>query len=171
MKLAPISIDDLQLRVHHLWDKQWPLLTSGDFEKHDFNTMTVGWGSVGTIWGRPFVQVFVRPSRHTYSFIDRYDNFTLSALPETYRKALSLLGSKSGRDGNKIADAGLTPVASTTISSPTFAEAELVIECRKIYWQDLDQSHFLDANVESRNYAKGDFHRIYFGEITAVLAR
>lgn len=171
MTLSPLHIDDLQIRSHHLFNTQWLLLTCGDFSKNDYNTMTVSWGSLGTIWNRPFAQVFVRPSRYTYTFIDRYDNFTLSALPETYRKALSLLGSKSGRDGDKIAESGLTPIASTTVSSPAFAEAELVIECRKIYWQDMDKTHFLDAQIESRNYAKGDFHRIYFGEITAVLAR
>lgn len=171
MTFSPLPIDDLQVRSHHLFDKQWLLLTCGDFSTNDYNTMTVSWGSLGTIWNRPFAQVFVRPSRHTYTFIDRYDNFSLSAFPESYRKALNLLGSKSGRDGDKIAESGLTPIASSTISSPAFAEAELVIECKKIYWQDMDPAHFLDPQVKPRNYAKDDFHRIYFGEILAILAR
>ena len=41
-------------------------------------------------------------------------------------------------------EAGLTPQAAAQVAAPVFAEAELVIECRKLYWQDLDPAHFLD---------------------------
>ena len=119
------------------------------------------------MWGKPFAQVFVRPSRYTYEFMVKYDTFTLCAFPETYRKALELLGSKSGRDGNKIAEAGLTPIASTQVAAPGFAEADLIIECRKIYWDDLDPARFLDPSIE-RNYPQKAYHRIYFGQIVAI---
>ena len=162
-----IPFDQFFVRAHHLWDKQWMLLTSGDFAEGRFNTMTVGWGSLGTMWGRPFAQVVVRPIRYTYEFMERYDTFTLCAFPERYRKALQLLGTKSGRDGDKIAEAGLTPIASTQVVAPGFAEADLVIECRKIYWNDLDPTHFLDPGIE-RNYPHKHYHRVYFGQIMAV---
>lgn len=143
------------------------LLTNGDFTAGHFNTMTVGWGSLGVMWGRPFVQVVVRPTRYTYEFMEQYDTFTLCAFPEAYRQALQLLGTKSGRDGDKIAEAGLTPIASTLIPAPGFAEAGLIVECRKIYWQDMDPAHFLDLTIE-KHYAKKDYHRIYFGEVVAI---
>ncbi len=162
-----IPVAELLVRPHQLWNGQWLLLTSGDFAEGQFNTMTVGWGSIGTMWGRPFAQVVVRPTRYTYEFMERYDTFTLCAFAEKYRQALQLLGTRSGRAGDKIAEAGLTPLASTVVSAPGFAEAELIIECRKSYWDDLDATHFLEAFI-ARNYTQKDYHRIYFGEIVAV---
>jgi flavin reductase (DIM6/NTAB) family NADH-FMN oxidoreductase RutF len=87
--------------------------------------------------------------------------------PPSTTEALKLLGTKSGRDGDKIAESGLTPCAATTVAAPAFAQAELVIECRKMYWQDMDPTHFLDAGI-AENYAAKDYHRIYWGEIVAV---
>ncbi|NOZ60605.1 MAG: flavin reductase family protein [Calditrichaeota bacterium] len=152
-----------------IWANQWLLLTSGDFKTGKFNTMTVAWGSFGEMWNKPFAQVVVRPTRHTFEFMEKFDTFTLTAFPEKYRNALSLLGTKSGRDGDKIKEAGLTPIESKKVAAPTFAEAELVIECRKIYWQDFDPSHFWDKGIE-KNYPLKDYHRIYFGEIVSVQA-
>jgi len=167
MNRKPIDFNNLQLRSHHLWAEQWLLLTSGDFAQRRYNGMTVAWGSFGTMWGKPFAQVVVRPSRYTFEFMESYDTFTLCAFPDDHRKALQLLGSKSGRDGDKIGESGLTPTASTVVAAPCYAEAELAIECRKIYWQEMDASHFLDPTID-RNYPQQDYHRIYFAEIVAV---
>jgi len=167
MNLEPIKIQDLDLNIFNQFDKRWFLLTCGDFETGKFNTMTISWGSLGTVWDRPFAQVFVRPTRHTFEFMNQYDSFTLSAFNKTYKSSLDLLGSKSGRDGDKIADSGLTPVKSSEVKSPCFKEAELVIECRKMYWQVLDPSHFLFANIEHK-YPRKDYHCVYFGEVMAV---
>ena len=167
MTRKPISFEDLCVNVHLIWRKQGMLLTSGDFAAGHFNTMTVGWGSLGVMWGRPFVQVVVRPTRYTYGFMEQYESFTLCAFPEACRQALQILGTKSGRDGDKIAEAGLTPIVSTQVSAPGFAEADLVVECRKMYWQDMDPSHFLDPAIEN-HYAKKDYHRITFGEVVAI---
>lgn len=166
-KLNPIAADHLLIRPHHLWSAQWLLLTAGDFAAGAFNTMAVGWGSFGTMWGKPFAQVVVRPGRHTRIFMDQYDTFTLCAFPERYRPAVKLLGTKSGRDGNKIEESGLTPVAASRVAAPAYAEAELVIECRKIYWQDMHPANFLDPAI-AKNYPQKDYHRIYFGEMLAV---
>ncbi|MCR4438443.1 MAG: flavin reductase [bacterium] len=164
---VPIPPDDLCLKAIDLWTNRWLLLTSGDFRAGHFNSMTVAWGSIGQMWDRPFAQVVVRPSRYTYGFMERYPTFTLCAFPEAYRGALELLGSKSGRDGDKIAEAGLTPQAASVVAAPCFAEADLVIECRKMYWDDLAPERFGDAAIASL-YPRGDYHRVYFGEILAV---
>jgi flavin reductase (DIM6/NTAB) family NADH-FMN oxidoreductase RutF len=143
------------------------LLASGDFRAGSYNAMTIGWGSFGVMWNRPFVQVAVRPTRYTYEFMNRFETFTLSAYPAAFKKALALLGSKSGRDGDKIAESGLHPEASLQVAAPSFAEADLVVECRKIYWQDLDPANFLEPGIMGQ-YPGRDFHRIYFGEIVAA---
>jgi len=164
-----MPIQDLIVRPFHLWAERWFLLAAGDFAAGDYNAMTVSWGSLGTMWGRPFVQIVVRPTRHTFGFLERHDTFTLSAFDERYRDALNLLGSRSGREGDKIAAAGLTPAASAHVAAPSFAEADLVLECRKIYWQDFEPRRFLDPSI-ARLYEAQDYHRAWFGEILAVFA-
>ncbi len=167
MTREPIPFDELQAAPLHIWAKQWLLLTCGDFASGDFNTMTVGWGSLGTMWGKPFAQIVVRPGRYTYEFTERFDHFTLSAFPKSHRKALTLLGTKSGRDGDKLSETDLTPIASAEVASPGFAEAELILECRKIYRQMMDPAGFLDPGIE-KNYPIKDYHMIYYGEILAA---
>ncbi|MFH1355516.1 MAG: flavin reductase family protein [bacterium] len=162
-----INIKDFTTQAFDIWENRWFLLTAGDFEKNDFNTMTVAWGSFGTMWTMPFVQAVVRPTRYTYEFMEKYDHFTLSAFPKEFKKDLTLLGTKSGRDGDKIAETKLTPMASEHIASPTFKEADLVIEAQKIYWQDMDSANFLDPLIEKK-YPKKDYHRIYFGKVLGV---
>ena len=159
--MKPIDIKDFSPRIFHLFDEQWLLLACGDFRKKHFNAMTVSWGSLGIIWNRPFVQVVVRPTRYTFEFMNRYETFTVCAFEDQYREALNLLGSKSGRDGDKIADSGLTPVAAQKVASPGFEEAELVLECRKLFWQDIDHSHFVDTSIEEY-YPEKDYHRMFF---------
>ena len=167
MTRAAIPFGDLAVKAHHLWAEQWMVLAAGDFGEGRFNGMAVGWGSLGTMWGKPLAQVVVRPGRYTHEFMEQYETFTLCAFPEACRSAVQLLGTKSGRDGDKISESGLTPAASSEVAAPCFAEAELVMECRKIYWQDMDPAHFLDPATE-RNYPQKDYHRIYFGEIVAI---
>ncbi len=152
----------LQVKSAGIWLKQWFVLTSGTFE--DFNAMTVGWGSIGGIWGRPFVQVVVRPGRHTFQYLEKYPTFTLCAFSANYKNTLMMMGTKSGRDCDKLAESGLTIVASKVVDAPFYREAELVLECRKTYWQDMNPGNFLSGYIEG-NYPDKDYHRIYFGEI------
>lgn len=167
MKLHDIKPADLAVRPHDIWANKWFVLAAGDFRRQQFNAMAVGWGAFGTMWGRPFAMAVIRPTRYTYTFAERYDTFTLCAFPEKFRPAVQLLGSKSGRDCDKIAEAGLAPVAASKVDAPAFAEAELIIECRKIYFDDIDPANFLDRSIDT-NYQQKDYHRMYFGEIVAV---
>jgi flavin reductase (DIM6/NTAB) family NADH-FMN oxidoreductase RutF len=129
--------------------------------------MTVSWGSIGMIWNKPFVQVVVRPTRYTFGFMQTFSDFTLCAFDEEYREALSLLGSKSGRDFDKISSSKLTPIPSQKVSAPAFAEANLVIECRKIYQASFNPEHFIDPEIV-KCYTENDFHTSYFGEILSI---
>jgi len=165
--LIEINPYDFNLKINDLWDNHWFLLTVGDFASGDFNTMTVSWGSLGIMWNKPFAMVVVRPTRYTFGFINRFPDFTLSTFPAEYRKDLSLLGKKSGRDGDKIAKTRLHPIASQKVKSPAFAEAELILECRKTYWDDMNPEHFLEPSIR-KNYEKHDEHRIYFGEVLRI---
>ncbi len=165
MARSRIGATNLRIDAINLWLNRWCLLTSGD--KNNHNTMTIGWGSIGAMWGKPFIQVVVRPQRYTFEFMEKYSTFTVSVLPLQYREAMQIIGSKSGRDSDKVKESGLTVVNSEIVEAPAFKEAELVFECKKNYWQDMDSSHFLDNAILDK-YAAKDYHRIYFGEILAV---
>ena len=161
------SIDPKQLQenVFSLIGDQWTLITAGTPDH--CNTMTASWGGVGVLWNANVTFSFVRPSRYTYTFMEQEKYYTLSFFGADCRRALQLCGSKSGRDIDKVAETGLTPV----FDAPAyFAEAELVLVCRKLYTQDLDTDRLLDPALMA-NYKDGDVHRMYVGEITKVLQR
>jgi flavin reductase (DIM6/NTAB) family NADH-FMN oxidoreductase RutF len=166
MQRSDIPVEKFLVPIVHVWDTQSLLLTAGDLEK-GYNCMTVGWGSFGVMWGRPFAQVAVRPSRHTWQFMEKTEGFTLCALGAEHHRVMSYLGSRSGRDEDKVKGAGITPLRSRVVGAPGFEEAELIIECRRSYFDDLEPSHFLDPAIAS-NYPTRDYHRLYFGEIVAI---
>lgn len=167
MKRKQIPSDNFHLSICRAWKKNWFLLTSGDFTAGKYNTMTVAWGSFGYMWNRPFAMVVVRPSRYTYEFMEKYPSFTLSLFPPGYAKKLNYCGSNSGRDVDKIKECGLTPIASSNVEAPAFDEAELIVECKKIYFDDYKPERFLDKTIDT-NYRVKDYHRIYFGQIEAI---
>ncbi|MFN2302584.1 MAG: flavin reductase family protein [Anaerolineales bacterium] len=169
MQRKSIEIAQLSVQPHDLFHHQWMLLSAGDFSQGTYNAMTIGWGAIGTMWSKPFVFVAVRHSRYTFEFMEKFNTFTVSAFSREYHPALNLLGSQSGRDGDKIAASGLTPESSALVEAPSYREAELVIECQKIYANDLNPAHFLDESIY-RHYRNHDFHRIYYGEILAAFA-
>lgn len=167
MDLHVIDPFEFSVSPHYLFDRQMVLLTSGDFAKGDFNCMTIGWGLFGTMWSVPAALVVVRPSRFTYEFMERYDNFTLTAFPKTYKRDIVYLGRVSGRDEDKLSKTQLSAVAADLVSSPTFAEAELSVECKKIYFSDYKPEHFLAPFIHDQ-YDGGDYHRLYYGEILQI---
>jgi flavin reductase (DIM6/NTAB) family NADH-FMN oxidoreductase RutF len=143
----------------------WMLITAGPPQA--YNTMTGGWGGFGVLWSKNVCWCVIRPQRYTYQFMEKADTFTLSFFDDSYKPALELCGTKSGRDIDKAAAAGLTPIPGQLAGTTCFAEARMVIECRKIYFQDVDPAHFLDPSIDG-NYPQRDYHRMYFGEIASV---
>ena len=142
----------------------WALLTAG--VPGDYNTMTISWGSVGCLWSRSVATVYVRPSRYTYEFMEKYDTFTVSFYPGEYRPALAILGRESGRDGDKVAKAGLTPVVFG--DGVTFAEASCTLLCRKIYFQDMNPEQ-IQEDIREQYYPEGEtVHRLYIGQVLDV---
>lgn len=167
MKREPIALDDLNLDIFRALGERWMLLTAGAPAPGKFNMMTISWGALGVLWDKPIAIVFVRPTRHTYKFMEESDSFTLCAFPAQFGEALLLCGTKSGRDVNKAREAGLTPVASTRVGAPGFEEAELILECRKLYFNDLNPENFATREI-GKHYPKRDYHRMYVGEVAAA---
>ncbi len=163
--MREVDIKELSIKAVDLWMNRWLLLTAGTIA--DCNMMTVAWGSIGCMWSRPFAQIVVRPQRHTLKYIEASDSFTLCAFPEKHRKDLQTLGTLSGKDGSKLSKTGLTLQASKRIAAPSYNEADFILECRKIYRQDMDPHGFIDQAIQD-NYPANDYHRIYFGEILSA---
>lgn len=155
---------ELNANVFEQFDKKWALLTAGT--EGSFNTMTISWGGLGTLWSRPVATVYVKPCRYTYEFMERNDYFTVSFFPEDYKKDLGLLGSKSGRDGDKLA---LTSLHAKPLENGMgFAEAELTLVCKKLYFQDLDASRIPEDALD-RYYKTEAPHRMYIGEVVDII--
>ncbi len=162
MTRTEILPKDLTENAIKLIGLDWMLIASGDTEK--YNMMTASWGGLGVLWHKPVCFIFVRPSRHTYEFLEANNHFSLNFLSKDYRSSLNFCGSKSGRDVNKMEEVELTPEANfDTIS---FKEAHLVLYCKKLYYHDLQTENFLHP-IQSDFYKNGNYHRMYIGEIVS----
>ena len=150
----------------NLIGKQWMLVTAGTSEK--FNTMTASWGGLGWLWNKPVAFVFIRPERYTHGFIEASDCMTLSFYGEEYREALKICGTKSGRDTDKVAATGLTPVELES-GNMTFGEARLTLDCRKLFKSSMQEANFIDKELLEMWYgAHGGLHDVYVVEIENV---
>ena len=162
-----IEPKDLDLNVFSAIGERWMLITAGT--AGECNTMTASWGGLGVIWGGPSAICYIRPQRYTKEFVDREEYFTLAFFGEEYRPALSLCGSKSGRDVDKVTECGFT-VKTAPCGAPYFEEAELVFVCRKRFVQPMDPAAF-PQEYKERFYAQEDYHVMYIGEIVEVLEK
>lgn len=152
-------------------DQILEILTKGAFltTSHNgkVNTMTIGWGSVSRIWQKPIFLVLVRYSRFTYELIEKSTEFTVSIPLKDMQAALTLCGTKSGRDIDKIAAAGLSTVPGKKVSVPVIASCGLHYECKIVYKQAMAPD-LLDSEYQKACYPNGDYHTLYFGEIVAT---
>ena len=139
-----------------------------------FNSMVIGWGGIGTNWSLPVFTVYVREGRFTRQQLDENPEFTISIpVNGVNTKIARVCGSKSGRNIDKVAEAGLTLEDPETNSVPGIREYPLTLECRVIYRQEqkLDlysekAMKFYPQDVGSENTgANKDPNVMYIGEI------
>jgi flavin reductase (DIM6/NTAB) family NADH-FMN oxidoreductase RutF len=133
------------------------------------NVMTVGWTMQGVIWGRPVMMVPVRLSRYSHDKLEALDEFTINVPynPKSMADELSVCGSKSGRDLDKIKELGLTLAPSKTISVPGIKECAYFYECKLAYKIDMSKDHLI-KEIIGKYYSEGNYHTLYFGEILNV---
>ena len=161
-EIAPTEID---LNPVRMIDGDWLEVSAG--KEGDMNLMTISWGSIGELWNKPVFIVYVSTSRYTHRFMEENDYFTVTHFPESMRDKLSYLGRVSGRDEDKVAGAGLT-VEFTELGNPIYAEADLAIECRKLYGQQFD-ADLMPAEQRQWYERNGlGLHYMYIGEIVHV---
>lgn len=154
------SVYDLPFNVFEEINKNWMLITAKNPDGK-VNTMTASWGMMGEIWGKEAVTVYIRQSRYTKEFVDSQEYFTLS-LFDGYKKELGILGSKSGRDGDKISEVGFT--IEEVDNQPTFSQCKAVLVCKKMYQNDIAIKDMKEDIVKAM-YQDGDQHTMYIAEI------
>ncbi|MGA2465936.1 MAG: flavin reductase family protein [Thermodesulfobacteriota bacterium] len=130
------------------------------------NVMAIGWGTIGILWRRPIFIVMVRPSRYTYKLIEETGEFTVNIATPELKEVVQYCGTVSGRDHNKFKEKQLTAIPSKEVKTPIIKECILHFECRVVYKNDLIPSE-LEKSIIQTLYPKGDFHRVYLGEILA----
>ena len=155
-----------ETEIFSQFNDTWALLTAGTTDRH--NTMTISWGGMGTLWFKPVVTVYVKPCRYTYQFMNDNDYFTVSFYPEEYKKALTLMGSKSGRNLDKDAASGLT--VRDLGEAVTYEEAEVTMLCRKIYFQDMVPAN-MPQDVVQQHYTVEEPHRMFIGEVVEIIGK
>ena len=133
------------------------------------NTMTIGWGFLGTMWSKPVFVVAVRHSRHTFKLMEESDSFTVCLPAEGMEKALEVCGTKSGRDMDKFKKFGFTAAKSETVDAPYIKECPVHFECKTLYKDDLEYDA-LPESVTSGVYGSKDMHMLYYAEVLGCYA-
>lgn len=139
----------------------WMLVTAGDIQS--FNTMTASWGMMGEMWGLPVAVAVVRPQRYTHGFIERTGCFTLSFYRPEMKKVLGVMGSRSGRELDKMHYPGLDAVELPS-GRITFAQAWLTLECEVVYADSFNPDGFRDKGLLEKWY-DNDLHTRYIAKI------
>ncbi|MBO5873274.1 MAG: flavin reductase [Clostridia bacterium] len=159
--INPKNIKDNLIKC---FSEEWALITAGNNE--NYNMMTASWGFAGEMWGEDSIAVVVRPQRYTMEFIDKNDYFTVSFYGD--RKDIhKICGSKSGRNVNKTAETGLTPLSNDKYVY--FKEARMVLVVKKQFVQQMNPECFTDKSIIDKWYPENDFHNMIIGKIEKVL--
>lgn len=160
--MKEISAKEIKDNLIGLISDEKMLVAAGD--QGGYNMMTASWGGMGEMWGKDVAVCVIRPQRYTLEFLDRHDRFTLSFYGDD-SKIHAICGTKSGRDVDKAALTGLTPIF--TDGTVTFGQARMTVICRKLYKQQIDPDCFIDKSL-LKNY-NSDYHYTFVGEIEKVL--
>ena len=165
------------LNAISMFETKWALASAGTPD--DFDGCTISWGSLGNLWGMPgkglpVATIYVNPLRHTSSYLLKNGLFTISFFDDSRRKDLGILGSKSGRDGDKFAETSLTAKRLDTAfgSTVVFEEAILTLVCRKIYHEQFNAQN-MDKAIHKEFYENFPQppHYQFIGEIVQVIDR
>ena len=166
MSFKEISVKELKENFVNIIGDEWMLVSAGN--ENGYNMMTASWGGLGVMWNEPVAVTVIRPQRYTKEFVDDNDVFTLSFYGDE-KNIHKVCGSKSGRDTDKTAQTGLTPVFSD--DTVYFEQARLVLVCRKMYVSEMKKDGFVDESPVDKFYADNVYHYMYVGKIEKVLVK
>ena len=164
-----ISPEDIFDNVFTLVGKVFPVITAGN-EDH-YNSMTASGGGLGVLFKKPTTWCILKANRYTLELIQKEQTYTLSYFPNEYKEQILFLGSKSGRDSEKMKEVKLTRIQ-TPSGNISFIEARLILECKLTQITTAHPDDFYsqeDKEAINEAYKEGNVYRKYvFGEITHV---
>ncbi|SHJ06362.1 flavin reductase [Desulfosporosinus lacus] len=166
-KFTEINPELFERSPFKLIGKDWMLITAEKDGK--INTMTASWGGFGVMWGKNVAYIVLRPQRYTKEFVDSSKTFSITFLDNSFRTTLSYLGTKSGRDEDKIKNSKLTVLHTDDI--PYFEEASIAVLCKKLYAQEYKPEFFIDQELNEKWYPEVDHHTLYIAEVTKILIK
>ena len=134
------------------------------------NPMTIGWGTIGRIWGRPVFLVLVRPSRHSFGLLEELPEFSVNVPTDELKDTVELCGTESGRDMDKAKECGLTLNSCGSIGVPYVEDCPIHYECRVIHKGNVINADLI-PQIVAECYPTGDFHRVFYGEILGVFRK
>jgi flavin reductase (DIM6/NTAB) family NADH-FMN oxidoreductase RutF len=163
--MTRVAIDPFEAasEVYAGMKKPGLLLTCGS----EGNPITIGWSTIGIVWGKPVFTVLVRPSRYSFNLLRDNGDFAVSVPAAGDRKtaaAVAWCGTHSGRDGDKYSGSGLTREPGIIIDIPYVAECPIHYECRSLHTNHVMRDT-LESGILDSNYPSGDLHQIWWGEI------
>lgn len=143
--------------------ENYALITAGG--KNGYNPMTVSWGTIGKLWNKNVIILFVRPERETFKYLDKNNRFTVSFFDGKFKENLNLAGTISGRDyKDKFSEIGLTPIYDVDADIYYAKEASYIFKCTKIYVSDLKEECILDEKIKAF-YENGGYHKVIVAQI------
>ena len=137
--------------------------------KDNYNSMMIGWGSLGVAWKKPIFTVYVKPETYTHEFMEKNDLFTVSFIKGNIYNEFILYGSLSGRNFNKEKLSG-SHIKFLDDGGITFEEAVEVFVCKKIAYFNLKEDEVDKSIIDLYNnnlavYSSTKPHSVYIGEI------
>ncbi|MGL4949189.1 MAG: flavin reductase [Anaeroplasmataceae bacterium] len=165
--MLKLSILHYDKNIFDELQSNWGIVTSNCKDKK--NIMTISWGSIGVMWNKNVVFVFIRPTRYSFDLIENSNMFTLSFFNPKYKNSLSIAGTTSGKDQDKFIESGFTPLYDIDNDVYYIKEASYVFKLKKLYKSTINECDFIDKSLINKFYPKKDFHHMYVAEITEFL--
>lgn len=166
------DLDTLKINPFDFFGKGHVLVTAGDIDER--NSMTIAWGTIGTLFSKKVAIIFIKESRFTNHLIQKSLYFTLSFLSNKYNKELGIMGTLSGKDCDKYKLTGLNPVYDNDKFCSYIKESDMVFKCKKISELKFSEDAIFDKEIIEKYYSGTDsnnFHHVYVGEIVSYLVK
>jgi len=155
--------------VFTLVGKDFTVITAGKADH--FNSMIGSGGGLGMLFMKPTTWCILRADRYTLELIQKVQTYTMSYFSNEFKERMLFLGSKSGRDSEKMKEVELTSVQ-TPSGDMSFKEARLILECKLTALTIANPDDFYTQETKdyiNEAYQEANVYRkLAFGEITRV---
>lgn len=161
-----INYQDFESNIFTLFSKNNAVCLFTNHEKR--NGLTIGWGTLGTLWSMPICTVYVKPTRYSFEFAETCETFSILFFED--RNILKVFGTTSGKDTDKEKILNLHPFeVDNTIA---YTEASMILTFEKLYQNEIKKDFIKSQEIIDKPlYADGLFHHEYVGKLVNIYKR